>query len=47
MAATVSMRFPEVGQQVNTIVLAGVLIFELVGPIITKLALTKAGEIGN
>ena len=47
MAAMVSMRFPEVGQQVNTIVLAGVLIFELVGPIITKLALTKAGEIGN
>ena len=45
MAQLVSTRFPTLGQQVNTIVLAGVLIFELIGPIITKLALTKAGEI--
>ena len=45
MAALVSARFPTLGTQVNTIVLAGVLVFELVGPVITKLALTKAGEI--
>ncbi|MDO5326187.1 MAG: cation:proton antiporter [Clostridia bacterium] len=45
MASLVSARFPTLGAQVNTIVLAGVLVFELVGPIITKLALTKAGEI--
>ena len=51
MASLVSSRFsgtPEMlamSTQVNTIVLAGVLIFELIGPIITKLALTKAGEI--
>ncbi len=45
MAALVSARFPTLGAQVNTIVLAGVLVFELVGPVITKIALTKAGEI--
>ncbi|MBQ9263476.1 MAG: cation:proton antiporter [Clostridia bacterium] len=45
MATLVASRFPTLGAQVNTIVLAGVLVFELVGPIITKLALTKAGEI--
>lgn len=45
MAALVSARFPTLAAQVNTIVLAGVLVFELVGPVITKMALTKAGEI--
>ena len=45
MASLVSARFPTLGAQVNTIVLAGVLVFELIGPIVTKLALTKAGEI--
>ena len=37
MAALVAARFPTLGQQVNTIV--------LIGPVITKWALTKAGEI--
>ena len=45
MAALVSARFPTLGAQVNTIVLAGVLVFELIGPVITKIALTRAGEI--
>ena len=45
MAALVSARFPTLAAQVNTIVLAGVLVFELIGPVITKIALTKAGEI--
>ena len=45
MASLVAARFPTLGAQINTIVLAGVLVFELIGPIITKLALTKAGEI--
>ena len=45
MASLVAARFSELGAQINTIVLAGVLVFELAGPIITKIALTKAGEI--
>lgn len=52
MAALVASKFNRteemlaMAKQINTIVLAGVLVFELIGPIITKLALTKAGEIG-
>ena len=45
MASLVAARFPTLGTQVNTIVLAGVLVFELIGPIITTIALTRAGEI--
>lgn len=45
MASLVAARFPTLGAQVNTIVLAGVLVFELIGPLITKFALKKAGEI--
>lgn len=45
MASLVAARFPTLGQQVNTIVLAGVLVFEVIGPIVTKKALIKAGEI--
>ena len=47
MSSQVASKFPTLGAQVSTIVLAGVLVFELIGPIITKLALTKAGEIGK
>jgi len=35
----------ELGTQVNTVVLCATLVYELVGPVITKWALTKAGEI--
>lgn len=45
MTQLVTSRFPTLGQQINTVVLAGVLVFELIGPVVTKLALTKAGEI--
>ena len=45
MSQLVSIKFPTLASQINTIVLAGVLVFELIGPIVTKLALTRAGEI--
>lgn len=45
MAQLTVGRFPELGSMINTVVLAGVLVFELFGPIITKWALTRAGEI--
>ena len=35
----------EMGSQIRAIILAGTLIYELVGPVITKIALKKAGEI--
>ena len=36
---------PQYGAQINAVVLSATLIYELVGPVITKIALTKAGEI--
>lgn len=38
---------PEYSGQVRAVVLCGTLIYELVGPVISKIALTKAGEIGK
>ena len=35
----------EMGSQIRAIILAGTLIYELIGPVITKMALQKAGEI--
>lgn len=47
MAAIVSSdpNFSEEGKIIRNIVLFGVLIYELVGPLVTKIALTKAGDI--
>ena len=36
---------PEYGTQIRTIVLCGTVIYELIGPVATKIALRKAGEI--
>jgi Kef-type K+ transport system membrane component KefB len=36
---------PEYGSQIQTIILCGTIIYELCGPVVTKLALKKAGEI--
>ncbi len=38
---------PAYADTINAVVLSGTLIYELVGPVITKIALTKAGEIKN
>lgn len=40
-----AMEIGEVGQIVRNIILFSVLIYELVGPVLTKIALTKAGNI--
>lgn len=36
---------PEYGEQIRAVILCGTLIYELIGPLLTKLVLTKAGEI--
>ena len=36
---------PEIGQKIVTITMCAVLIYELVGPVLTKWSLAKAGEI--
>ena len=45
MSVTVAAEFGEEGAIIRNIVLFSVLIFELVGPILTKMALTAAGDI--
>lgn len=44
MSVTV-MELGEVGEQIRNIVLFSVLIYEIVGPVFTKIALTKSGDI--
>lgn len=43
--AEVAQSFADIGSKIVTITMCAVLIYELVGPILTKWALTKAGEI--
>ena len=45
MARMCLTDLPAYGSMINAVVLAGTLIYELTGPVITKIALTKAGEI--
>ena len=45
MARLAVRDLPEYGALINAVVLAGTMIYELSGPLITKFALTKAGEI--
>ncbi len=45
MTVTVAQQLPGSGTMIRSIVLFSVLIYELVGPMITKIALTRAGDI--
>lgn len=45
LATSAASSLPEYGARIQTVVLCGVVIYELFGPVITKTALKKAGEI--
>lgn len=45
LATTAMTVVPEYGSYIRTIILCGTVIYELTGPVITKMALKKAGEI--
>lgn len=45
MAQIVVTALPEYGAEVRAVTLCATLIYEIIGPIITKIALTRAGEI--
>lgn len=45
LATTAMTVVPEFGAKIRTIILCGTVIYELTGPVITKIALKKAGEI--
>lgn len=44
MALIVRQRFPEIGETVLTVVIGAVVIFELLGPMLTRYALIRAGD---
>ncbi len=45
LSLAASTAFPQFGTQIRTVILCGTLIYELIGPVITKTCLKKAGEI--
>jgi Kef-type K+ transport system membrane component KefB len=45
MSQIVLTRLPEYGTRIQAVVLCATLVYELVGPLLTKIVLTKAGEI--
>ncbi|WP_313340977.1 cation:proton antiporter [Sedimentibacter sp.] len=45
LAGIATTIVPEYGLKIQTIILCGTIIYELIGPLVTKLTLTKAGEI--
>ena len=47
LASVVLSDLPDCGAEIQTIVLCATVIYELFGPVATKLALIKAGEIGK
>ena len=44
LTLTIGERFPELAPVVNTIVLSSVVVFELIGPLSARIALTRSGE---
>lgn len=47
LAGIATSVVPEYGNKIQAIILCATIVYELVGPLITKIALTKAGEISN
>jgi Kef-type K+ transport system membrane component KefB len=45
LTLTIAERFPELAPVVNTIVLSAVVIFEIIGPLSTRIVLARTGEI--
>lgn len=45
MAQVAMAALPQIGAQINTVVLCAIFVYAIIGPIVTKIALTKAGEI--
>ena len=45
MAQIVLIELPEYGVQITTVVLCATVVYEIIGPLVSKIALAKAGEI--
>jgi len=46
MALVGAQRFPDLAQSLFTVVIGSTVLFELVGPLLTRLALSRVGEVG-
>lgn len=44
LALTVRQQFPDIGLELSTIVMSGVVFYEIVGPLFAKIAIQKSGE---
>ncbi len=47
LSMTVKEMLPEMGESIVTIILFSVLVFEIMGPILAKIGITKAGEVNG
>jgi Kef-type K+ transport system membrane component KefB len=47
MALLASQRFPEIGDVILPVVLGSTVIFEIIGPVVTRWTLTRVGDIAN
>jgi hypothetical protein len=47
LAVLAARQFPEIGDHLNTVVLAIIAVNQIVGPITFKMALNNVGESGN
>ncbi len=45
MTTIAAVELPQYGGQIRAVILCATLIYELIGPVLTKIALTRAGEI--
>lgn len=43
----VQQHFPEIASMITTVILGSVVVYEIIGPFCSKLAITKAGEVGK
>jgi len=46
LSLLVREQFPQIGQSIATVIVAATVIYELVGPVVAKYAITRSGEVG-
>jgi Kef-type K+ transport system membrane component KefB len=47
MALLAAQKRPELAEMILTVVVASTVLFEVVGPVLTRIALVRMGETGN
>ena len=47
LSMIVARELPQISANVVSLILFSVLVFEIAGPILAKIAITKAGEVGT